>query len=239
MAAAKYDIIYRKLRGQIESHEYPAGATLPSEHRLVEMFGCSRNTVRRALRQLGEEGYVQSIHGKGVMVIYRQPTQPQFSIGGIESLKEAAQRNGLHLVTKVIHFEEVTVDEDLSARTGFAPGDVVYYLQRVRYLNGEALILDHNYFLKSVERDLTPAIAEESVYEYMEQVLGETIVTTRRKYTVEHENELDTAWLDLHGYNCLLVVSNQTFNKEGVLFEYTRSRHRPEQFVFYELAHRK
>ena len=239
MASTKYDIIYRKLREEIESGEYPAGSALPSEHRLIEIFDCSRNTVRRALRQLSDEGYVQSIHGKGVLVIYRRPVQPQFSIGGIESLKEAAQRNGLSLVTKVIRFEELTVDGELAEKTGFAAGDVVYYLQRVRYLNGEAMILDHNYFLKSVVHDLTPEIAEGSVYEYMENTLGETIVTTRRKYTVERENKLDSACLDLHGYNCLLVVTNQTFNKEGVLFEYTRSRHRPEQFVFYELAHRK
>ncbi len=239
MPAAKYDLIYRKIREQIETLKYPAGSYLPSEHCLIQQYECSRNTVRRALRQLGEEGYVQSIHGKGVLVIYRRRIHAQFSIGGVESLKEAARRNGLSLLTKVIRFEELTVGEELGERTGFSVGDEVYFLQRVRYLNGEAMILDHNYFLKKVVRNLTAEIAEESIYEYMEKTLGETIVTTRRRYTVERETELDEKYLDMHGYNCLLVVANQTFNKEGVMFEYTDSRHRPDQFVFYELAHRK
>lgn len=239
MPAAKYDAIYRSLRQAIESRKYPYRSELPSEHQLVQMYECSRNTVRRAIAELAEEGYVQSVHGKGVLVLYQKQEQTQFSIGGIESMKEAAARNGQTLRTKVIYFTELVVDEALAAKTGFPEGSEIYYVQRVRYLDGEALILDHNYFLKDVVRGLSAKIAEGSVYEYMEQTLGETIMTTRRKYTVERETELDQQYMDLHGYNCLMLVSNQAFNKDGVMFEYTESRHRPDRFVFYELAQRK
>ena len=238
MPAVKYDRICRKLREQIETMKYPAGSYLPSENQLVREYGCSRNTVRRALNRLAERGYVQSIHGKGVLVIYRRKKYPEFFIGKIESLKEAAKRNGLALDTKVIRFEEIKIDEELAERTGFAVGEEVYYLQRVRYLNKEAMILDHNYFLKRIVRNLTKQTAEDSVYEYMEKTLGETILTTSRRYTIEWETQLDTEYLDLHGYNCLLVVTSQTMNRDGVMFEHTHSRHRPDQFVFYEMAHR-
>ena len=68
MPAAKYDAIYKSLRQAIEAQEYVYGGTLPSEHQLVAKYDCSRNTVRRAIAQLAEEGYVQSVHGKGVPV---------------------------------------------------------------------------------------------------------------------------------------------------------------------------
>lgn len=239
MPAAKYDAIYESLRKAIEDQEYPYQSTLPSEHQLVQLYDCSRNTVRRAIAELGEQGYVQSVHGKGVLVLYRKQEQTQFSIGGIESLKEAAARNGQTLRTKVIYFTELVVDEALAAKTGFPEGSEIYYTQRVRYLDGEALILDHNYFLKDVVRGLSAKLAEGSVYEYVEQTLGETIVTTRRRYTVERVTELDRQYMELDGYNCLMVVNNQTFNKDGVMFEYTDSRHRPDRFVFYELAQRR
>ena len=239
MPAAKYDAIYESLRKAIEDQEYPYQSTLPSEHQLVQLYDCSRNTVRRAIAELGEQGYVQSVHGKGVLVLYRKQEQTQFSIGGIESLKEAAARNGQTLRTKVIYFTELVVDEALAAKTGFPEGSEIYYTQRVRYLDGEALILDHNYFLKDVVRGLSAKLAEGSVYEYVEQTLGETIVTTRRRYTVERATELDRQYMELDGYNCLMVVTNQTFNKDGVMFEYTDSRHRPDRFVFYELAQRR
>ena len=237
MPAAKYNTIYVSLRQSIEDGTYPH--MLPPEHVLTDLYGCSRNTVRRAIRQLGEEGFVQSVHGKGVLVLYRKREQNQFSIGGVETLKEAAARLELPVSTKVILFEEMEIDAELAAKTGFPAGSEVYHVQRVRYLDGEPLILDHNYFLKSVVRNLTPAACEDSVFEYMEKTLGESIVTTRRKYTVERETELDGQYLDLQGYQCVLMVTNQSFNKDGVMFEYTLSRHRPDRFAFYELAHRK
>lgn len=238
MASAKYDRIYAELRDRIEQGEYGYQELLPSENTLVGEFDCSRNTVRRAIQNLADDGYVQSIHGKGVRIIYQPYEQSEFMLSGIESLKEAVARNKKEYTTKVVCFAELQVDEKIHARTTFPIGEEIYYIQRVRYIDGKALIIDHNYFLKSVVRELTPEIAERSVYEYMEQVLGERIVTTKRKMTVERQTEIDGKYLDLKDYNCLAVVSSMTYNAEGVMFEYTQSRHRPDCFVFYDTAHR-
>ena len=238
MPGAKYNVIYDDLRIKIEEQEYEYQSMLPSEHQLIEEYECSRNTVRRAIRQLADRGYVQSIHGKGVQIIYQPVEQAEFLLSGIESLKEAVARNRQEYVTKVICFTELVVDKKIAKRTSFPEGEEIYYIQRVRYIDGEALIIDHNYFLKNVAKDLTEEIAEKSVYEYMEGTLGETIVTTKRKLTVEKITELDAKYLDMKGYNCMAVVSSHTFNAEGVMFEYTQSRHRPDKFVFFDQAQR-
>ncbi|MDO5550987.1 MAG: GntR family transcriptional regulator, partial [Lachnospiraceae bacterium] len=186
MPKTKYDQIYASLREKIENGEYPYQTLMPSENTLVKEYDCSRNTIRRALQNLAGDGYIQSIHGKGVRVIYQPYEQAEFMLSGIESLKEAVARNNKEYRTQVVCFAELTVDEKIHARTTLPVGEEIYYVQRVRIIEGKPLILDHNYFLKSVVRGLTPEIAERSVYEYMEQVLGEMIVTTKRKMTVEH-----------------------------------------------------
>lgn len=238
MAKTKYDQIYAELRTRIEQQEYGFQELLPSENTLVKEYGCSRNTVRRAIGRLAAEGYVQSLHGKGVRIIYQPGQLSEFMLSGIESLKEAVARNQKEYRTKVVCFAELTVDQRISARTTFPVGEEIYYIQRVRYIDGEALILDHNYFLKEVARDLTPEIAEQSIYAYLEQELGENIVTTKRKVTVERASQIDEMYLELGDYNCLAVVSSMTYNADGVMFEFTQSRHRPDKFAFYDLAHR-
>lgn len=238
MAKIKYDQIYAELRARIEQQEYGFQELLPSENTLVKEYGCSRNTVRRAIGRLADEGYVQSLHGKGVRIIYQPGQLSEFMLSGIESLKEAVARNQKEYRTKVVCFAELTVDQRISARTTFPVGAEIYYIQRVRYIDGEALILDHNYFLKEVARDLTPEIAEQSIYAYLEQELGENIVTTKRKVTVERASQIDEMYLELGDYNCLAVVSSMTYNADGVMFEFTQSRHRPDKFAFYDLAHR-
>lgn len=238
MAKTKYDQIYAELRARIEQQEYGFQELLPSENTLVKEYGCSRNTVRRAIGRLADEGYVQSLHGKGVRIIYQPGQLSEFMLSGIESLKEAVARNQKEYRTKVVCFAELTVDQRISARTTLPVGAEIYYIQRVRYIDGEALILDHNYFLKEVARDLTPEIAEQSIYAYLEQELGENIVTTKRKVTVERASQIDEMYLELGDYNCLAVVSSMTYNADGVMFEFTQSRHRPDKFAFYDLAHR-
>ena len=239
MPKAKYDEIYQHLKGEIEAGAYAYGSLLPSENTLNTQYGCARNTIRRALAVLGEEGYVQPIHGNGVRVLYQPAERASFTVGGIESFQETAQRNQLHVVTKVARFALRQVDEQLAAESGFPVGEAVYDIQRVRVLDGKPLILDLNIFLQSLVPGLTAGIAERSVYAYIEKDLGMQIATSKRTITVEHATELDKQLLDLGDYNCLAVVSNQTFNADGVMFEYTQSRHQPDYFSFHDTAARK
>lgn len=238
MPGAKYDKIYKELRRRIETEEYGFQDLLPSEKILTEQFDSSRNTVRRAISQLAAEAYVQSVHGKGVVVIYQKENQAEFVLGGIESLQEAAERNHLKYTTKVICFTELTVDKKIQKRTSFPIGTEIYYVQRVRYVGNEALIIDHNYLRRDIVRGLTEEIAEKSIYSYLENDLEETIKTTRRKLTVERNSQLDELYMDLKGFNAVAVVSSHTYNADGVMFEYTQSRHRPDQFAFYDQAQR-
>lgn len=94
---------------------------------------------------LAEEGYVQSMHGIGVRVIYRPVRQTSFTIGGIESFKESAQRNGLKVSTKVVQFMELTAH---------------------------------------------------SIYDYIENTLEMSIVTSKRIMTVERVTEIDEKYPD-------------------------------------------
>ncbi len=239
MPKAKYAEIYKDLKRKIETGEYEFQELLPSENTLVQEYDCSRNTVRRAIADLVTDGYVQTMQGKGVRIIFQPAIQTSFTIGGIESFKESALRNQKKYKTEVIHFAELTVDRKIAAKTGFSIGDEIYYLQRLHYLDDKALILNHNYFLKEVAKGLTVEIAEKSIYDHLENTLGVNIVTSRRIMTVEKMTEIDEKYLELGDYNCMAVVTSHTYNSDGIMFEYTQSRHRPDYFSFQDNAVRR
>lgn len=238
MPRAKYYEIYQDLKRKIESEEYEFQELLPSENQLILEYECSRNTLRRAISNLVSDGYVQTMQGKGVRNIFQPPLQNLFTIGGIETFKESAARNHQKARTKLLFMTELTADKKISKRTGFPVGSELYYLQRLHYLNDKALIINHNYFLRNVVSNITKEIAENSIYEYIENVLNVSIVTSKRIMTVEKMTEIDEKYLDLGDYNCLAVVSSQTYNSDGVMFEYTQSRHRPDFFCFQDNATR-
>ena len=239
MPKAKYNHIYKDLKEKIETEVYSYQEMLPSENTLIFEYGCSRNTVRRALALLTADGYVQPMHGKGVRNIFQPVEQALFTVGGIESFKESTIRNKRTASTKVLLFTELTSDEKIEKKTGFKKGTRLYYIQRLRFLNKIPLILDHNYFLKEAVSGLTPEIASQSVYEYLEGTLGLTITTSKRTLTVEHVTQIDEKYIDLKDYNCMAVITSQTFDDNGIQFEYTQSRHHPDYFRFQDVAVRK
>lgn len=59
------------LRAEIKSGRLAAGAKLPSEAELAELYGVSRDTVRRATSELSEEGLLVILHGRGTFVTER------------------------------------------------------------------------------------------------------------------------------------------------------------------------
>lgn len=239
MPKSKFESIYKELKSDIETEKLPYQSLMPSENQLILRFSCSRNTVRRAIAMLAEEGYVQPMHGRGVRIIYTKTPPEGFLIGGIESFRESAERNNLTTATKLILFTELTADEHVARRTGFEEGTELYYVQRVRLLDDEPAIFDVNLFDKKLVPDLTPEICIHSIYNYIEKDLGMQIVMSKRKITVERVTQVDEENLELHGYDCLGVVTGQTFNSEGVQFEYTQSRHRPDYFCFQTTAIRR
>ncbi len=240
MPVAKYEPIYREIRGEIEDGTYSFGDYLPSENAYTARFSCTRNTVRRALAMLTSEGYLLPQHGRGVQVIYRREAEKSLlSVGGIESFTEAAARNNLSYTTKVLTFKVITADEALSIKTGFDVGQELYHIVRLRRFGKKSIILDKNWFLKSETGNLNKEIAEASIYRYLEEELGMNITTSKRRVTAEEADETDRRYLDLHGLDFVLTVSGQVFNSRGIMFEYTTSRHVPDQVCFIESAVRQ
>ena len=235
MRTIYYDI-YEDLRDKILDGAYPYQSFIPAESQLTKIYECSHNTARKALSVLMLHGLVQPIRGKGVLVIYQPEHRANFVLGDIETFKEAAARNGLVAATKVHVFERIVATRRLAERTGFCEGDELLHLERVRIFDGKALIRDKSYFLNSALPGLTPRIAEDSVYAYAEDVLGMRIVTSNRVVTVDYATAEDRAVMDLLDFNMLAVVNNHTFNEQGVMFESTQSRHRPDFFTFHDTA---
>lgn len=67
-SARGYRQVATVVRERIESGTYPAGSQLPTEASLVAEFGVARDTVRRAMALLAEDGLVVTSHGRGTYV---------------------------------------------------------------------------------------------------------------------------------------------------------------------------
>lgn len=82
------DAIYQSLRSSIVEGQLRTGTRLPTERALATRFGAARNTVRKTMNQLADEGLIIRHVGRGTFVARNKTkdgedrsSQPEFSLG--------------------------------------------------------------------------------------------------------------------------------------------------------------
>jgi DNA-binding FadR family transcriptional regulator len=81
------DIAYQTILSRVVSGEFAVGAKLPTEQSLGEDLGVSRPVLRRALKQLREDGLITSRQGSGSYV-RRRPDQGVLQFAPVGSIAD-------------------------------------------------------------------------------------------------------------------------------------------------------
>ncbi|WP_440119839.1 trehalose operon repressor [Paenibacillus sp. QZ-Y1] len=233
----KFIRIYEDIAARIRTGEIEAGTLLPSELDLSETYQTSRETIRKALKMLYEEGFIQKIQGKGSIVL--DIRKIDFPISGLVSFKELAKKMGHRAQTYVKFFEEKKVDQILHKKINFGLDEQIWEIRRVRKVDGEHVILDKDYISQKLVPGLSKKICEDSVYEYIEKELGLSISFAKKEILVEEPTPEDKELLDLEGFHNVVVVRSQVYLEDASQFQYTESRHRPDKFRFVDFARRR
>ncbi len=71
----EFDRVSDALRHRMTDGEYPLGSLLPPQRELAKEFRVSRDTVQRVLRELQNEGWIESRQGSGSRVVKTQRIQ--------------------------------------------------------------------------------------------------------------------------------------------------------------------
>ncbi|QKS73186.1 trehalose operon repressor [Paenalkalicoccus suaedae] len=232
----KYLTIYREIAEKVQQGEYAAGEKLPSEHDLVKDFDTSRETIRKALNLLAQNGFIQKVQGKGSIVL--DARKFDFPVSGLVSFKELATKLGENFQTHVEKVEKVKPSREVQQNLKVRSDQLVWEVHRVREIDGEKIIFDKDYFNPVYIDELTYEVCKNSIYEFIENDLAMTISFAKKEITVIEPTEEDRQFLDLEGFQTIVVVKNFVYFDDASLFQYTESRHRPDKFKFVDFARR-
>ena len=233
----KYKQLFKQLERDILGEKYQLGDFLPSEHQLMEIYQVSRDTVRKALALLQEEGLIEKVRGQGSKVVKQE--QLDFPVSNLTSYQELVAQHQLQSKTNVISLDKITVDKKLSKTTGFPEYRLVWRIVRQRVVDNIASVLDIDYLDKSLVPDLTREIGEHSIYSYLEETLKLNIAYARKEITIDHVSDQDQILLDIGRDQHVVAVKSQVYLADGRQFQYTESRHKLDKFRFVDFATRQ
>jgi len=237
MKESKYVTIYKEWKEKIESGQIAEGERLPTESSLMESYQVSRDTVRKSLNLLEQNGYIQRGRGRASLVMPKQ--RYTFPLSEIASFQEVNKLSYAHAETEVVNLDILQDSHKIKKIFQQSVNGEVYELIRVRRMKDEAVILDKDYFVRDVVPRLPLNECKVSVYRYLEEELGLQISYAVKEITVQKANTEDYELLDMGDYNMVVVVKSHTYLENNTLFQCTESRHRPDKFRFVDLAKRK
>ena len=209
----RYAAIAERLRGEITSGRWPAGAAIPAETTLLAEFGVALGTIRQAITLLVSEGLLERRHGRGTFV--------HAGLTGASLLRFFRfGKEGDHEVpVSHIHKRTQTVaTAELAAQLGIRAGANVIHILRSRWLQGEPRLLeriwlDAKRFSAMAESD--PATWGDLLYPEYAARCG--VVVHRASETIEFGTLTapDAALLRLPAKHPCAVVSRCAFDIAG------------------------
>jgi len=137
-----YARVKQYLKDALEEGRWAPGEQMPSEAELVALFGVSRMTVHRALRELQDAGLITRLQGVGTFAAQLHRVSSTLTINDIQ---EEIHRRG-HRHDATVHLKRAeAAPAALAARLGLEPGAPVFHTLIVHRENGVALQCEDRY----------------------------------------------------------------------------------------------
>lgn len=155
-----YQRTYEKILEDLRNDVYPVNSLLPPEPKLEEIYNVSRTTVRRAIAQLADEGYVKVKQGCGTVVLKNIYPDDSFAFSRLRhfediiSVRHASIPDPQHMTARGMYVDLVEADVKAAEALCIEIGTPVYRLQRIFYSRDIPLM----YLFDYVRTDFFPQL---------------------------------------------------------------------------------
>lgn len=148
-----YEQVKLLVRHDVVDGVYAEGEKIPSESELCEIYGVSRVTIRRALSELADEGFLVIRHGRGT---FAQRPRLDIKVLGMSGFSELADRHHQPLEKRILEKRMIRASNRISTALALEDGTKVLKLKRLIMEQEKPLSLDTAYF----SPDVFPGISE-------------------------------------------------------------------------------
>ena len=155
---SKYKKVYNDIKNQINHGNLAPLQELPSENELMQSYGFSKDTIRKALSLLEIDGYIQKQQGRNSIILEHDLSKPQM-LSEIKTVSELNSTSTHQVKTILTSLYIVQGEEELMDIFNVNDQIDFYRIARLREIDGEAVEHEVSYF----DRRIVPLLAEKSL----------------------------------------------------------------------------
>ena len=223
--------LHALLREQIVAGVWRPGNQLPGEHALCDAYGLSRSVVRQALGELEREGLIVRWRGKGAFVI--EPKIVESLAQKLTGFHQDMHEQGRRPISNVLAQAAIPAPAGIARLLDLATGAPVVHIERLRFVDGEPIVLVSSYLPEADCPGLDRVdFREQSLYAYLQAVYGLQIARGRRTIEAVAADERTAALLQVPEGAPLLQLDSVGYREDGTPLEYYRALHRGDRSQF-------
>ena len=215
-----YTQIENDLLRLIKSGYLKIGDYIPPEDYIAQINGISKMTVRKAILNLTEKGYLRRERGKGTFVLRTKMIHP---LKYLTSFSEDMISRGLIPDADILTFKKIIPSNDIASIMGIALSSKVIYIKRLRMANNIPVGIHESYlYLPHIEIKKRELVEERSLYKVLEK---KGIIFTKAEETIEAvmPQEEERKLLNIKKDNPLLLITRLAYTSDEVNKEYVKA----------------
>ena len=229
----KYHQLFNILRTKIEDGEWEENQTIPSERELEKTYNVSRTTIRQALAQLQDLGFVYRKLGKGTFVA---PQKLQNSLHVLTSFSDDMKERELIPGQKILDLD--FVEPPVIARQQLElPNSIrqVLLLRRLRMANDIPIGLHFAYLPLQLDQFFTVEDIEThgSLYELLHSKFN--LIPTNAFETLEATiaDQDEASLLEISLGSPLLLIERTVWSQTWTPMEFVKILYRGDRYKYF------
>ncbi|WP_431802427.1 GntR family transcriptional regulator [Halobacillus andaensis] len=226
----KYQQIAVDIEKYIEDNALQQGEKLPVLEKLMAQFDVSKSTITKSLDLLERKGVVFQVRGSGIFV-RRQNREGYISLLSNQGFKKDLEE--FNVTSEVLELTACNPTEEAAQNLNIDLDHDVYYVKRIRYINGETLCLEESYYNKTIIPYLNREIATESIFNYIQEGLGLKIGFSDIYLHVDKLNDEEAQYLGLGEGDPKLFMESIFHLTNGQPFDFSKVTYNFQQSQFF------
>lgn len=224
-----YFQLKRIILNEIENGTYPVGSNIPTELEIQNRFHISRSTIRQAISDLINDGYLERRGRTGTFVAARQNKNASSNIRSFEPFYRQVQKVGKAARTEIIELKIIAASEQEAGWLDITPGDKIIYLFRRRFSDNIPIVYLKNYMPYSLcSHILSHDFETESLYETLSLLPETTPYYVNNTVSARSATETDKKLLNLKYGDPVLSCHTISRTSNNLLVDYAFSNYNGE-----------
>lgn len=216
----------------IENNVWLPDDKIPSEHQLCAQYEVSRNTAKKAIEDLVQDGILYRVQGTGTFV-----TRPKIeqSLSGFYSFSQVLKEKGLKPKDMIL---KITIEKSSKkvAKALQIPMDSdVVVLQRLRCASEEPIILESSYLPKNRIDNIEKmnVVGENPLYDILANDYQIFVTSAKETFEPVLIREYEGNLLKVEAGSPALLLERIAYDRQRVPVEYCKSIVRGDRCRFY------